>query len=156
MSTDESPTRAEDMFCYGVYAASHVINRAYTPHLARLGLTYPQYITLVLLWERDGQKVTELAEKLRMKTSTLTPLLQRLEAEGLVERRQDEQDRRAVVVNLTPRGRGLQDEAPDITACMVRGTTLSRSELKRLRQLLEKLTTGLSAAQPRRPDRAAT
>ncbi|GGX71297.1 transcriptional regulator [Tateyamaria omphalii] len=143
MTVNEVPTRAEDMFCYGIYAASHVINRAYTPLLNRLGLTYPQYITLTLLWERDRQKVTELAGKLRMQTSTLTPLLQRLETQGLVKRSRDKQDGRAVIVSLTDPGRVLQRTAPDITACMIKGTTLSLVELKRLQHLLTKLTAGL-------------
>jgi len=139
----ELPTRAEDMFCYGIYVASHVVNRAYTPHLTRLGLTYPQYITLTLLWEKNGQKVSELAEKLRMETSTLTPLLKRLEAQGYVRRDPDDKDRRAIVITLTDHGRTLQHDAPDITACMVDQTTLSQSELETLQQLLLKLTEGL-------------
>ncbi|MFK7836890.1 MAG: MarR family winged helix-turn-helix transcriptional regulator [Sulfitobacter sp.] len=143
MKPHELPTRAEDMFCYGIYVASHVVNRAYTPHLARLGLTYPQYITLTLLWEKDGQKVSELAEALRMETSTVTPLLKRLETQGYVRRNPDDKDRRAVLINLTDHGRALQRDAPDITACMVDGTTLSQSELKTLQQLLLGLTDGL-------------
>lgn len=139
------PTRAEDMFCYGIYAASHVVNRAYTPHLTQLGLTYPQYITLTLLWERDGQKVTEIAGALRMMTSTLTPLIKRLEAQSLVERSQDSKDRRAVRVHLTSKGHALRHKAPDITACMVQGTTLNRSELETLQSLLDKLCNGLAS-----------
>ena len=143
METHELPTRAEDMFCYGIYVASHVINRAYTPHLTRLGLTYPQYITLTLLWERDGQKVSELAAALRMETSTLTPLLKRLETQGYVRRIPDDKDRRAVLIDLTEQGRALQREAPEITACMIDGTTLSQSELTSLQNTLLKLTDGL-------------
>jgi len=137
------PTRAKDMFCYAIYTASHVVNRAYTPHLSQLELTYPQYITLTLLWERDGQKVTELASQLRMWTNTLTPLLKRLEVQGLVMRSRDTRDKRAVTVTLTPRGQALRNEAPSITACMVEGTSLSGEELKELQRLLGKLCEGL-------------
>lgn len=144
MKTDEIPTRAEDMFCYGIYAASHVVNRAYTPHLKLLGLTYPQYITLTLLWEKDARKVTEIAALLRMETSTVTPLLKRLEALGLVARKQGETDRRSVLVTLSKKGRELQSNAPHITACLVDGTTLSRPELETLQQLLGKLTDALA------------
>lgn len=144
MKSDEMPTRAEDMFCYGIYVASHIVNRAYTPHLTLLGLTYPQYITLTLLWERDGRKVTEIADLLRMETSTVTPLLKRLEALGFVERMQDKKDRRSVLVHLTEHGRALESKAPSITACMVEGTTLSQPELERLQKLLRKLTDGLA------------
>lgn len=140
------------MFCYGVYTASHVVNRAYTPHLARLGLTYPQYITLTLLWECDGQKVTELATKLRMGTSTLTPLLKRLESQGLIERRRGEKDGREMFIDLTSRGHALQDEAPNITACMVKGTSLDHAELQELQRLLEKLSSGLAEGTTTPPD----
>lgn len=144
MIPHELPTRAEDMFCYGIYVASHVVNRAYTPQLTRLGLTYPQYITLTLLWEKDGQKVSELAEALRMETSTLTPLLKRLETQGYVLRNSDAKDRRAVLINLTDYGRSIQSNAPDITECMVDRTTLSQSELVKLQQLLLRLTEGMA------------
>lgn len=153
MKPRKLPTRAEDMFCYGIYAASHVVNRAYTPHLTRLGLTYPQYITLTLLWEKDEQKVSELSEALRMETSTLTPLLKRLETLGFVCRNPDDKDRRAVLINLTDHGRALQRDAPDITACMVDGTTLSQSELKTMQHLLFKLTDGLTENKLPYPDK---
>ncbi len=143
---EQLPTRAEDMFCYGVYTASHVINQSYAPHLAQLGLTYPQYITLTLLWERDGQKVTELAKILRMNTNTLTPLLKRLEALGHIKRTRGDQDKRQIIVRLTPAGRALQDKAPAITACMVNNTSLDHAELNELQRLLKKLTNGLDAA----------
>ncbi len=141
------PTLAEDLFCYGVYTASHAINRAYIPHLKKLGLTYPQYITLTLLWERDGQKVNELAKRLLMETSTLTPLLKRLEALGHVMRRPGELDAREVLVHLTESGKALSMQAEPITACMIEGTSLSRSELQRLQTLLLKLRDGLRAPQ---------
>ncbi len=141
---DQLPTRAEDMFCYGIYTASHIVNRAYTPHLTRLGLTYPQYITLTLLWETDSQKVTELAGRLRMATSTLTPLLKRLETQGHVKRTRGKKDSREMYVNLTAKGKALQRETPDITACMVQGTTLKRDELETLQRLLGKICDGLS------------
>ena len=132
------------MFCYAVYTASHVINRRYIPHLKRLGLTYPQYITLTLLWERDGQKVTELAEKLRMNTSTLTPLLKRLERNGLVAKTRGRRDGREIFATLTPEGRVLQEEAADIIACLVHGTSMTQTELAELQRLLKKLSSNLS------------
>ncbi len=145
MNPTPPPTFAEDMFCYGIYTASHVINRSYIPHLKRLGLTYPQYITLTLLWEEDGQKVTGLSEKLRMSTSTLTPLLKRLECNGLVTRTKGVEDGREICVKLTPKGRALQKKAPDITACLVKATSMNRTELLELQRLLHKLSSNLSA-----------
>ena len=96
MTNPEHPKHASDMFCHAVYTASHAINRAYAPHLKKLNLTYPQYITLTLLWERDGQKISELAAQLNMETSTLTPLVKRLEALGHVIRKKGAQDGREV------------------------------------------------------------
>ncbi len=142
MTTDTLPTSAKDMFCYGIYTASHVVNRAYIPHLKKLGLTYPQYITLTLLWEQDGQKVTELAKQLWMETSTLTPLLKRLETQGHLIRSRGKQDGREVIINLTTSGQELKKSAPKVTACMVKGTALTLYELEKLQALLGKLRNG--------------
>ncbi|MEX0319175.1 MAG: MarR family winged helix-turn-helix transcriptional regulator [Ruegeria sp.] len=146
MNAHDIPTRAEDLFCFGVYTASHAINRAYSGHLKRLGLTYPQYITLTLLWERDGQKINELAQCLRMETSTLTPLVKRLEALGHVTRNRSDKDGRAVVVNLTKSGRALRDRAPAVTACMIQQTGMTPAELQTLQELLFRLRDGLQAS----------
>lgn len=143
MSIHDIPTHAEELFCFGVYTASHAINRAYSGHLKQLGLTYPQYITLTLLWERDGQKINELARQLGMETSTLTPLVQRLEAMGHVTRERNQTDGRAVDVFLTQTGRALQDRAPSIRACMIEQTGLNQSELLTLQTLLLRLRDGL-------------
>ncbi|MEM7210876.1 MAG: MarR family transcriptional regulator [Pseudomonadota bacterium] len=144
------PTHANEMFCHAVYTASHVINRAYAPHLKPLGLTYPQYITLTLLWATDGQKVGDLAQQLRMESSTLTPLLKRLEAQGLVERRRSPKDERQVQVHLTDEGAALKNKAPEITACMVADTGLSIAELDQMTNLLGRLSESLSNATPPR------
>ncbi len=131
------PTHARDMFCYGIYTASHVINRAYTPHLLRLGLTYPQYIALTVLWENDQQSVGAMGKRLGMDTNTLTPLLKRLEAAGHIKRRRGTEDERQVFVTLTKKGRALKAEAPEITRCIIGATGL---ELAKLDQLVTTLT----------------
>ncbi len=143
MSIHDIPTHAEELFCFGVYTASHAINRAYSGYLKQLGLTYPQYITLTLLWERDSQKISELAQQLGMETSTLTPLVQRLEAMGNVTRKRNQTDGRAVDVVLTEAGRALRDRAPTITACMIGQTGLDHDELQTLQTLLLRLRDGL-------------
>ena len=144
MNSISLPTIAEDMFCYGVYTASHIINRSYTPLLKPLGLTYPQYITLTLLWEENDQKVTALSEKLCMGTNTLTPLLKRLEKSELVTRTRGVEDGREIYVRLTAKGEELQKEASRITACIVEGASLEQSELTELQRLLGKLSSNLS------------
>ncbi len=140
------PTRANELFCFGVYTASHAINRAYSPHLKRLGVTYPQYITLTLLWERDGQNINELAQQLGMETSTMTPLIKRLETMGYVTRTRSQSDGRAIDVTLTDQGASLGNEAPGITACMIEDTGLDQAELLRLQDLLLRLRDGLQSA----------
>lgn len=151
MTNPEHPKHASDMFCHAVYTASHAINRAYAPHLKKLNLTYPQYITLTLLWERDGQKISELAAQLNMETSTLTPLVKRLEALGHVIRKKGAQDGREVFAYLTPSGRALQSHAPEITACMIEGTGLNLSELGQLTGMLSQLRSGLSKGEENIP-----
>jgi DNA-binding MarR family transcriptional regulator len=151
VKSHQLPTQAKDMFCYGIYTASHMVNRTYTSHLSPLGLTYPQYITLTLLWETDGQKVTELADQLRMSSSTLTPLLKRLETHGYIRREQGKRDRRETIVHLTAQGVALQREAPEITACMVAGTSLDHAELVELQRLLGKVCNGLATVKPGAP-----
>lgn len=147
MSIDVLPTKARDMFCHATYTAAHAINRAYAPHLQALGLTYPQYITLTLLWEEDGQKVNDLARQLHMETNTVTPLIKRLEGLGHVTRRKDDKDGRAVVVSLTEQGKELKASAKTITACMIEAASLSHTELTQLHSLLIRLRDGLEAAQ---------
>ncbi len=136
------PENADDMFCHAIYSTWHVVNRAYKKHLSPLGLTYPQYITLTLLWEKDARIVSELATGLAMETSTLTPLLKRLEAEGLVQRARSKTDERRVVVNLTEKGRALKAESRAITACMVQDTGLDIEDLDQLVGLLHKMRGG--------------
>ena len=134
------------MFCFAVYGATHAINRAYGPLLKPLGLTYPQYITLTLLWERDGQAVGELAAQMGMESSTMTPLIKRLEALGHAVRRRGERDERIVYVDLTASGRGLQSEARRITKCMVADTDMTPAELSGLVSKLTMLQANLKNA----------
>lgn len=141
----KAPTKADELFCFSVYSAAHVINRAYTPLLKPLGLTYPQYITLTLLWEEDGQSVGHLAKRLKMESSTLTPLLKRLERLGSVTRKRGVEDERQVFVHLTESGRALQKHAPRITECLISATGLDMERLEALVATLGELTENLAA-----------
>lgn len=138
------PTTADDMFCFAIYSASHVVNRAYTPLLKPLGLTYPQYITLTVLWKDDGLGVGELSRRLKMESSTLTPLLKRLEQQGHIERRRGTEDERQVFVFLTKSGRALQRKAPHVTVCMIEATGLDLQKLQDLVGTLRLLTDNLA------------
>ena len=114
-----SDPKLDDFLCFAVYSASHAFNRLYKPLLDELGLTYPQYLVMVTLWERDDRTVGEIGERLFLESNTLTPLLKRMEAAGLVSRSRDPADERQVRLRLTAEGKGLVEKARkclDLTA----------------------------------------
>ena len=108
------PLQLDDQLCFALYSASRAVIRSYAPLLDPLGLTYPQYLVLLVLWQRDGVAVHQLGERLALDSGTLTPLLKRLEQQGLVERRRGEDDERVVRIHLTPAGRALRGKARKI------------------------------------------
>ena len=108
--------KLENQLCFRLYAASRLVTQAYTPFLSQLGITYPQYLVLLVLWEQDGQPVNDLARRLHLETNTVTPLLQRMEHEGLVSRKRSDKDGRQVLVSLTAAGRELEHRAAGIPA----------------------------------------
>jgi DNA-binding MarR family transcriptional regulator len=116
---------------------------AYQPLLDELGITYPQYLVLLLLWEEDGTRVSQLGERLHLDSGTLTPLLKRLESHGLVERRRNTADERVVEVFLTATGKKLKRRAVAVPAAMLCRTGLSIAELEKLRGTLQSLTRKL-------------
>ena len=108
--------KLDNQLCFRLYAASRLVTQAYTPFLSQLGITYPQYLVMMVLWEQDGQPVNDLAKRLHLETNTVTPLLQRMEKQGLVSRRKGKEDGRQVIVSLTAEGRALERRAADIPA----------------------------------------
>lgn len=108
---DNMPVPLDDQVCYAIYSAGMAIQRLYKPLLDKLGLTYPQYLVLNVLWRSDEQTVGGIAEKLALESSTLTPLLKRLEAAGFLRRTRNPDNERQVVIALTPEGRALQSKA---------------------------------------------
>jgi DNA-binding MarR family transcriptional regulator len=139
-----APTLLDHQLCFALYRASRAMTRAYAPLLEPLGLTYPQYLTLLALWEEDGASMKRLGERLTLDSATLTPLLTRLEQEAIVERRRDEADERLVRVYLTKRGRALETKArgiPGALACRVTrpGDKAAFAKLAKLREELEVL-----------------
>ena len=122
----------DDLLCFAIYSAGHAFNRAYKPLLDQLGLTYPQYLVMVALWTKDNQTVGALGEKLFLVSSTLTPLLKRLEAAGYLARDRDPSDERQVRVRLTKRGAALRDKARNIPTCIADATGLSPTAMRRL------------------------
>ncbi|MBB2205047.1 MarR family winged helix-turn-helix transcriptional regulator [Gluconacetobacter takamatsuzukensis] len=139
MTETVSAQRVEDFLCFSLYAASHAFNRLYQPLLEPLGLTYPQYLVLTVLWAEDGLLVGQIGEKLALVSSTLTPLLKRLEGAGLVARTRDRQDERQVRVTLTEAGHAMRDRAAGIPACVLSATGLSLEKLLRLKDEIDAL-----------------
>jgi MarR family transcriptional regulator, organic hydroperoxide resistance regulator len=108
---DNAPVPLDDQLCYAIYSAGMAIQRVYKPLLDELGLTYPQYLVLNILWREDGQTVGSIADQLALESSTLTPLLKRLEAAGLVRRTRNPDNERQVVIALTAPGQALRTKA---------------------------------------------
>ena len=124
--------RLADFLCFAIYSANLAFGRAYKPILEQLGLTYPQYITIVALWEEDNQTVSSLGEKLFLESNTLTPLLKKLEAMGYVRRQRDPADERQVVVSLTDAGRRLREKSLPMN--LMKETGLSTEEFIRMQR----------------------
>ena len=101
----------DNQICFRLYTAARLVMQAYTPILTALGITYPQYLVLMVLWEKDNQPVNDIAHRLLLETNTVTPLLQRMEKLGIVNRKKGEQDKRQQIVSLTPKGKALEEEA---------------------------------------------
>lgn len=110
--------KLENQLCFRLYSASRLVTQAYRPLLEPLGLTYPQYLVLLVLWEQNRQTVGEIGERLLLESNTLTPLLQRMEKEGLVVRTIGKTDSRQKVIALTPKGKRLEQKAKDIPSCL--------------------------------------
>lgn len=141
-----SPPPLSEHLCHSVYSMNLAIQRAYKPALDSLGLTYPQYLVMNLLWGRDGQSVGSLAEQLDLEPSTLTPMLKRLEVSGLVERTRNPKDERQVLIALTKRGRELRSSAGCVAQTMLDKSGMDMSELKALNEQVQGLLSRLKAS----------
>lgn len=129
----------DNQLCFALYSASLAMTKLYKPVLSELGLTYPQYLVMLVLWERDGLMVSELGERLFLDSGTLTPLLKRLEAAGLVERSRADKDERRVLVHLSAAGRAMKARAAEIPSYMVKAIQCTLPELKSLTQEMQAL-----------------
>ncbi|OCP02403.1 MULTISPECIES: MarR family transcriptional regulator [unclassified Ensifer] len=131
--TDDEMLTLDSFLCFAVYSANHAFTRIYKPLLEELDLTYPQYLVMVLLWEKDDQTVGGLGERLFLESSTLTPMLKRLEAAGYIARVRDKADERQVRVQLTDMGKALRQRATDVPRGLAQATKLSPDDIERLR-----------------------
>jgi DNA-binding MarR family transcriptional regulator len=143
--------KLENQLCFPVYAASRLITREYQPYLEKLGITYPQYLVLMILWENDRLPVTDIARKLILNTNTITPLLKRMEQTGLIARKRSPEDERKVMIELTDKGRAMQEEAarfPEALVNQLMKGDLKAGELTELKSRLTALIRLLSANEP--------
>lgn len=145
--SDQPALTLDEFLCFAVYSLGHAFTRAYKPLLEALGLTYPQYVAMVVLWEQDGITVTALGERLQLDSGTLTPLLKRLEAAGLVQRARDPEDERQVRIRLTKPGHALKDKARAIPTAMLCATGQSAPNLRALKDDLLRLRDQLISAE---------
>ena len=137
--TMDEQLKLDNQLCFRLYTAARLTMGAYHPYLEPLGITYPQYLVLLLLWEKDKQPVCDLCKRLFLETNTVTPLLQRMEKAGLVTRTRGKEDTRQRIVSLTDKGRAMQEQAASIHECMHKEVALKLSEEKEMVPLLDKL-----------------
>jgi DNA-binding MarR family transcriptional regulator len=135
--------KLENQFCFSVYSLSKEMTRVYKPYLQKLDLTYTQYITMLVLWEKDGLKVNEIGKKIQLDSGTLTPLLKKLEQKGFIKRKRQKGDERNLNVTLTQKGKELKEKAIIIPHELVEKISLPLEELIKLRDKLKNLNNNL-------------
>lgn len=140
------PFALKNQLCFATYAAGLSFNRAYRGQLDALGITYPQYLVLLVLWARDDVTIGEIGEQLGLETNTLTPLLKRLEKLGLVSRKRRKDDERKVMIALTPAGLALRDRVGGIMHCMAEATGMDTDQIRALIAQMHLLRDNLEAA----------
>lgn len=138
----------DSQLCFSLYAASIAVNRTYKPILDGLGLTYPQYLVLRTLWEEDGLAVSAIADRLSLESSTITPLVKRLEAAGFVTRLRNPKDERQVLVSLTGQGRAMQDKTACLTQTLLERSGLTVDQIIALNRQVQGLRAALADGDP--------
>lgn len=142
-SLPASAYQLDGQLCFALYSANLAMNKVYRKQLAALSLTYPQYLVMLVLWERDGLTVSELGERLYLDSATLTPLLKRLQQSGLVSRTRSTEDERQVVIRLTDEGKSMQQHARAIPEGVLCATQCDPELLQAMKQQLELLRARL-------------
>lgn len=143
LNTDEA-LKLDNQLCFALYSTSLAMTKLYKPLLDELGLTYPQYLAMLALWQQDGLMVSELGEQLFLDSGTMTPLLKRLEAAGLVSRIRAVDDERRVHISLTTAGRKLKNKAAKIPGCVLTATQCSLPEIVSLTRQMQALRQRLA------------
>ncbi|OBY04977.1 MarR family transcriptional regulator [Rhizobium leguminosarum bv. trifolii] len=146
MEIPQEEKRLEKQLCFAVYATAHAFPRAYKPILDKVGLTYPQYLVMLVLWERGELPVKTIGEQLDLDSGTLSPLLKRLEQSGLIKRIRDLRDERQVIVSLTPRGEAMKGEIDTIMMAIGQAAGCTLKEMAEMRDMLHRLRGNLGRA----------
>ena len=142
----ERMLQLDHQLCFALYSASLAITKLYKPQLDALGLTYPQYLVLMVLWEHERQTVSELGARLSLDSGTLTPLLKRMDAAGLVARLRDATDERRVHITLTPAGKHVKTRAGGVPACLLKASQCTIPEISELTGQLQTLRDRIRSA----------
>ena len=145
--------KLENQLCFRLYTAARLTMQAYFPYFEPMGITYPQYLVLLVLWEKDHQPVNDIAHRLHLETNTVTPLLQRMEKQGLLTRKRGKEDTRQRIVSLTKQGRLLEDQAKNIPDCLTAQLAENIPDVQALIAMIPELDTlidGLSAQENRK------
>lgn len=133
--------KLDNQLCFRLYTAARLVTASYTPFFRQFGITYPQYLVLMLLWESDNRVVSDITDKLHLETNTVTPLLQRMEKQNLIVRQKSAADSRQRIVSLTNEGKRLEEQIKDVPNCLARSVVdngMSVEELQALAPLLDK------------------
>ncbi|RED49148.1 MarR family winged helix-turn-helix transcriptional regulator [Aestuariispira insulae] len=138
------PLLLDSQLCFSLYSTMHAFNKTYRRVLKGLDLTYPQYLVMLVLWERDELNVSDICDRLRLETTTVTPLLKRLEGRGVLRRERSKQDERQVIISLTDVGRTLKEQARNIPHCMAEALECSLDEMIDLQGRLDRIRENLS------------
>ena len=136
---DDAQLKLSNQVCFPIYSASRLITKAYKPYLDEMGITYPQYLVLMVLWENDSLSVNQITEKLLLNTNTLSPLLKRMERMQLLQRNRSESDERSVIVQLTEKGKNLKDQAKPIPDQLIKILLTENIKISDVLQLKEML-----------------
>jgi DNA-binding MarR family transcriptional regulator len=145
MQIPEEEKRLERQLCFAVYSTAHAFTRAYKPILDKVGLTYPQYLVMLVLWEKAALPVKSIGEQLDLDSGTLSPLLKRLEQGGLIVRTRDPKDERQVIVSLTPEGDQMRSQVDTIMTSIGQSIGCTLEEMAAIREMLQGLRTNLTA-----------
>lgn len=146
MEIPEEEKRLERQLCFAVYSTAHAFTRAYKPILDKVGLTYPQYLVMLVLWEKSELPVKIIGEQLDLDSGTLSPLLKRLEQNGLITRTRDPRDERQVIVSLTAKGDAMRGEVDTIMASIGQAAGCTLDEMVTIREMLQGLRANLTSA----------